>query len=160
MRLSLYSLEVNNLTSFAGVTSEIQCFLFQKCIFISVFFLVQNVVEGEVHQEGVEPPAVRQVEEEAFNEAVPGAQVEEQGAVLEAVLEAGGVAVDLEVVTVAAVEVVAGVDLVAVGDVEVEVSEGHSSGGSKNLFLYRNSFTLYFFSVYLTTNRMEKHKVR
>ena len=93
--------------------------------FFSLF--AQNVVEDVVHREDVELPAVRQVEEEAFKEVVPGAQVEEDQ---EADLEAEGVGVDLEVVAVA---VVVAVDLVAVGDVEAGVSEGHSSASSKNL---------------------------
>jgi len=98
------------------------------------------VVEGVVHREGAEPPAVRQVEEEAFKGAVPGAQVEEDQ---EAVLEAGGAVVALEVVAVA--------DLAVAGGV---VSEGHSSAGSKSLSLYRNSFALYFF-FYLTRRQTE-----
>lgn len=98
------------------------------CILI-LFFFVQNVVEG------AELLAARQVEEEDFNGAVLGAQVEEPQ---EAGLEAGELAADLEVVEVV------GVDLAVVEDVDVEVSEGRSSAASKNLSLYCNSFALYF----------------
>lgn len=73
-------------------------------------------------REGAELPVVRQVEEEDFNGAVLGVQVEESQ---EAGLEAGGLAVDLEVVPVVVVEVVE--DLAVVEDVEVGVSEGRSS---------------------------------
>ena len=90
-----------------------------------------------MHREGAELPAV---EEEDFN----GAVVEE---LQEAGLEAGGAAVDLEVVAVVVVEVVVvEVDLAVVEVVEAEVSEGRSSAGSKNLSLYCNSFALYLFS--------------
>jgi len=98
----------------------------------------RNVVEGVVHREGAGAPAVRQGEEEAFNGAVPGAQVEEDQ---EADLEAGGAAVALEVVAIVVVAVV--VDLVVVGVVVVEVSEGHSSAGCDNLFV------LYLFRIFL-----------
>jgi hypothetical protein len=109
------------------------------CIHI-LFFFVQNVVEGVVHREGAELPAVRQVEEEDFNGAVLGAQVEEPQ---EAGLEAGGPVVDLEVVAVVVVEVVeVEVDSAVVEVVEVGVSEGRSSAASKNLSLYCNSFAL------------------
>ena len=113
------------------------CSVFSVCIHI-LFFFVQNVVEGVVHREGGELPAVR-VEEEDFNGAVLGAQVEEPQ---EADLEAGG-PVDLEVVAVVAVEVVE-VDLAVVAVVEVGVSEGRSLAASKNLSLYCNSFALHF----------------
>lgn len=103
--------------------------------------VLRNVVEDVVHREDVELPAVRQVEEEAFKEVVPGAQVEEDQ---EADLEAEGVGVDLEVVAVA---VVVAVDLVAVGDVEAGISERHSAASSKNLSLYCN---LFLFPVHLT----------
>lgn len=99
----------------------------------------RNVVEGVVHREGAELPAVfQQVEEEDF-----GAQVEEPQ---EAGLEAGGPVVDLEVVAVVVVEVVeVEVDLAVVEVVEVGVSEGRSSAASKNLSPYCKSFALYFF---------------
>jgi hypothetical protein len=125
--------------------------VFNICIHV-LFFFVQNVVEGVVHREGAELLAVRQVEEEDFNGAVLGAQVEEPQ---EAGLEAGGPAVDLEVVAVVVVEVVE-VDLAVVAVVEVGVSEVHSSAASKNLFLYCNSSALYFsFPISLD---IEKHK--
>lgn len=85
----------------------------------------QNVVEGVVHREGAELPAVRQVEEEGFNGAVLGAQVEEPQ---EAGLEAGGPAVDLGVAVVV-VEVVE-VEVAAMEDAEVGVSEGRSSAAN------------------------------
>lgn len=113
-------------------------------VYIHTFFFVQNAVEGVVPWEDAEPLAVQQVEEEDFNVAVPGAQVEEDQ---EAGLEAGGPVVDLEVVAVV-VEVVE-LDLAVVGGVEVVgVSEGHSG---KNLSLYCNPFTLYFFIRYART---------
>jgi len=85
----------------------------------------RNVVEGVVHREGAELPAVQQVEE--VNGPVLGAQVE---GLHEAGLEAGGPAVDLEVVAVVVVDVE--VDLAVVEDAEVGVSEGRSSAASKN----------------------------
>jgi hypothetical protein len=87
------------------------------------------VVEGVVHREGAEPLAVRQLEEEDFNGAVPGAQVEEDQ---EAGLEAGVPVVDLEVV---AVVVVVELGLAVVGVVEVGVTTGHSSAGGKIFLL-------------------------
>jgi len=86
----------------------------------------RNMFAGVVHQEGAEGPAVRQVEEEDINGAVLGVQVEEPQ---EVGLEAGGLA-DLEVV-----EVVVEAGLAVVENVEVGVSEGHSSAACKNLFL-------------------------
>ena len=78
-----------------------------------------------MHLEGAELLAV---EEEDFNGAVlGGVQVEEAG------LEAGGAAVDLEVVEdVEDVEVEVEVDLVVV-EVVVGVSGGRNSAASKNL---------------------------
>lgn len=129
MRNNLCLLEAINLKYFAGVTSEIQCLLILKFICSSFFFpfIVQNVVEGVVHQGGAEPTVVRRVEE-VFNGAVPGAQVEEEQ---EADLEAGRAVADSEVAVVVVVEV----DLAVVGDVEVGVSEDHSSAGS---YLFRS----------------------
>ena len=121
------------------------------CIHI-LFFFVQNVVEGVVHREGAELLAVRQVEEEDFNGAVLGAQVEEPQ---EAGLEAGEVVADLEVVALEVVAVVV-VEVVEVDLAVVEVSEGRSSSASKNLSLYCNSFALYF-SFPISLN-MEKRK--
>lgn len=101
-----------------------------------------------MHREGVGVPAVQQGEEEAFNEAVPGAQVEEDQ---EADLEAEGAAMVLEVVAIVVVVVV--VDLVVVGGVEVEVSEGHSSAGS----LYCIFLVSFFLSFYLTRWQTRKN---
>jgi hypothetical protein len=80
---------------------------------------------------------VRQVEEEDFNGAVLGVQVEEPQ---EVGLWAGGLA-DLEVVEVV-VEVGLEVGLGVVENVEVGVSERRSSAAYKNLFLYCNSFAV------------------
>lgn len=91
------------------------------------------MVEDVVHREGAEPPAVQQGEEEDFNEAVLGAQVEEDQ---EAGLEAGGAVVDSGVAEV--------VDLAVVGEVEAGVTE-RSLAGSENYFLYCNPFALYVF---------------
>lgn len=84
------------------------------------------MVEGVVHLEAVEATAVWQVEEEAFNGVVPGAQVEDQ----KAGLGAEGAGVDSEVAMVMEVAVVEA--LVVVGD--VEVSEVHSLAGIVKLF--------------------------
>jgi hypothetical protein len=115
-----------------------------------LFCFVQNVVEGVVHREGAEFPAARQLEEEDFNGAVLGAQVEGSQ-------EAGGPAVDLEVVAVVVVEVVEvevdlEVDLAVVED--VEVSEGRSSAGTVRNFPVTLSFYI-FFPILLD---MEKHQ--